>query len=132
MNTRALVLRILQILAITMTTISVLIAAVTISFRGSPTDDPRQRSLWSSVIAVSAGTQILLTIVGTLWYAALAADTRSTALWSVVLVNSAAAGFAIIYAGCVASSRDGVALGAVALIITVTYSFLKAARMFIY
>ena len=129
MKTWALVLRIFQILAITLTTISVLIAAVTISFRGRPTDDTKQRSVWSSIIAVSAGTQILLTIVGTLWFAALAVDTRSTALWNVFLVNSAAAGFAIIYAGCLASSRDGVALGAIALIVTVTYTLMKAARM---
>ena len=129
MNIRALVLRILQILAMVLTTISVLIAAITISFRQGPIDDTKQRSAWSTLIAVSASSQILLTIVGALWVASVAASTYSISLLRVILVNSASAIFALTYAGLLASGRDGVALGTFAVIVTVTHTLLKAVRM---
>lgn len=128
MNSRALVLRILKVSAMVLTTISVLIAAITISFRNNPTDDTKQRSVWSAVIAVSASSQIILTIVGAVWVAAVAPSAHSS-LFKVILLNSASAIFALIYAGLLASGRDGVALGAFAVIITVTYTILKAVRM---
>ena len=127
MNIKALALRAVKALPTILTIVSVIVAVVTISFRDSSTDNTKQRTAWGSVIAISAGAQILLAIIGSFWFADPIA-TANRSLWGMVLMTGAAA-FAIVYAAFLMSNRDGVALGAAVLTVTSTDALSRAARL---
>ncbi len=127
MNIKALALRAVKALPTILTIVSVIVAVVTISFRDSSTDNTKQRTAWGSVIAISAGAQILLAIIGAFWFADPIA-TANRSLWGMVLMTGAAA-FAIVYAAFLMSNRDGVALGAAVLTVTIADALSRAARL---
>ncbi len=127
MNIKALALRAVKALPAILTIVSVIVAVVTISFRDSSTDNTKQRTAWGSVIAISAAAQILLAIIGAFWFADPMA-TANRSLWGMILMTGAAA-FAIVYAGFLISNRDGVALGAAVLTVTIADALSRAARL---
>ena len=127
MNIKALALRAVKALPTILTIVSVIVAVVTISFRDSSTDNTKQRTAWGSVIAISAGAQILLAIIGAFWFADPIA-TANRSLWGMVLMTGAAA-FAIVYAAFLMSNRDGVSLGAAVLTVTIADALSRAARL---
>ena len=127
MNIKALALRAVKALPTILTIVSVIVAVVTISFRDSSTDNTKQRTAWGSVIAISAGAQILLAIIGAFWFADPIA-TANRSLWGMVLMTGAAA-FAIVYAIFLMSNRDGVSLGAAVLTVTIADALSRAARL---
>ena len=130
MNIKAALLQSLEALPLLVTTAGVLVAVITITFRNSSTDDTtKQRTAWGSVIAVSAGVQIIMAIIAAFWFTGPVAAGTTSSLWKVLVANGAAA-VAIVYAGFLMSNRDSVALGAATIIATAASLLLKAARQF--